>query len=211
MVVHNLKTGDWGQNCFIIANSENRALIIDPGDNFEDIVTFLSEHKITPIAIVNTHGHFDHIGAIAPLKEKYSIGLYIHEKELSLIKRGNLYKAAFVGKSNIQIPTIDFPLNDETKTLDVEHFHLVIHQTPGHTNGGICIQLGNWLFTGDTLLSSNLLPKRLPEENPKLLMQTFEYLDTLDPSIIIYPGHGKPCELGPQVKHLLQHWKKNEL
>lgn len=209
MIIHNIKTGDWKENCFIVESSNHEVLIIDPGDNFEEIVTFLTEKNLIPLAIVNTHGHFDHVGAVTPLKEKYHIKFYLHKKEAALLKRANLYKTAFVGKGNIKIPTIDFPFEDETSDLTIGPFELKIHQTPGHTNGGVCIEIAGHLFTGDTLLSSNLIPKKLPEENRPLLRQSFEYLKTLNPKLINSPGHGPQAELGKQINHLLGNWKED--
>ena len=206
MVIHNIKTGDWKENCFIVDDEKNRALIIDPGDNFDEISSFLEDRKLTPVAIINTHGHFDHVGAIAPLQKKYLIKFFMHKKDLSLLKRANLYKTAFQGKGSIVIPTIDDLIDDETHNLKLGDFELIIHHTPGHTNGGICIQIENYLFTGDTILNGNLIPKKLPEENQSLLFKSFQYLRSLDPTIINLPGHGKQTELGPQVEHLLTNW-----
>jgi hydroxyacylglutathione hydrolase len=206
MDVHNIKTGDWKENCFIVDDKNHHALIVDPGDNFIEISAFLDENQLTPIAIINTHAHFDHVGAVAQLKEKYSIKFFLHKKEVPLLKRANLYKAAFMGKGNIALPMIDGLIDDDITNLDIGPFNLIIHHTPGHTNGGICIQIENYLFTGDTLLSSNLIPKKLPEENPALLRKSLEYLKTLDAQLINLPGHGMRSELGLQVDHLLSKW-----
>jgi hydroxyacylglutathione hydrolase len=208
MIVHNIKTGDWKENCFIVEGDDHSALIIDPGDNFEDITSYLTDKKLIPVAIVNTHGHFDHVGAVNQLKEKYSIKFHLHKKETALLKRANLYKVAFVGKGNIPPTTIDAPFEDDTTSLSIAPFELIIHQTPGHTSGGVCIQIENYLFTGDTLLSSNLIPKKLPEENRPLLKKSFEYLQTLNPDLIVAPGHGSQIPLGKQISHLLENWKE---
>jgi hydroxyacylglutathione hydrolase len=207
MIVHNVKTGDWKENCFIVEGSESEALIIDPGDNFDDLTTFIETHHLKPIAIVNTHGHFDHVGAVNQIKEKYKIKFYLHRKETALLKRANLYKAAFIGKGNIPIPEVDVFMDETTLALEIGSFHLKIHQTPGHTNGGVCIELEGSLFTGDTLLSTNLIPKKLPEENRPLLRKTYDYLSTLNPELMIYPGHGQPTPLGKQIHHLIGNWK----
>jgi hydroxyacylglutathione hydrolase len=210
MIIHNIKTGDWKENCFIVEGDNKTALIIDPGDNFDDIANFLSNNHLDPLAIVNTHGHFDHVGAVNQLKEKYQIKFYLHKKEASLLRRANLYKTAFVGKGNIPNTQIDHPIEDMTTNLSIGPFDLKIHQTPGHTSGGVCIEIADYIFTGDTLLSSNLIPKKLPEEDRPLLRKSLEYLKTLNPDLINAPGHGQQTILGKQVNHLLENWKEKD-
>jgi hydroxyacylglutathione hydrolase len=203
MKIKTVKTGSWKQNCFIVLNDNNEALIIDPGDDSAEIIKAIDEDGITPLAIVNTHAHFDHIGAVSALKKKYNIPFYLHKNESSLLKRGNLYKMAFMSVANIEIPTTDVFITNDTTSLKIKDFDLIIHQTPGHTSGGICIQIENYLFVGDTILTSNLVPKNLPEENIPLLQKSFAYLDTLDPHLTVMPGHGGPTELGAKIKLLL--------
>jgi glyoxylase-like metal-dependent hydrolase (beta-lactamase superfamily II) len=203
MKIETIKTGPWKQNCYLIIDEvTKKCLIIDPGDDSEIICNSIDLQELKPLAIVNTHGHFDHVGAVEPLKIKYKIPFYLHNREQLLLKRANLYKMAFMKISNIKIPTIDELILDTTKEINIGNFKLINHFTPGHTNGGICLEINNYLFTGDTILESSLVPTNLPEENHEKLKLSVQYLKSLNPELKAMPGHGKAEDLALVLKKI---------
>ena len=210
MKVETVKTGPWKQNCYIINDETKKAVVIDPGDDSESIDALITELHLKPIGILNTHAHFDHVAAVDDLKKKYAIPFYLHERETSLLKRANLYKMALMGAAGITIPEIDHLLTNDHTDLSIQHFKFIIHKTPGHTNGSLCLEIENYLFVGDTLLNSSLIPKKLPEENQELLKKSFEYLSGLRPDLIVMPGHGTPEKLGIRMKEIFEEIARRE-
>lgn len=207
MNVFVIKTGEFKENCFVLSNDEAEALIIDPGDNHEEIDLYLVEKKLRPLAILNTHGHFDHVRAVQALKTKYSIPFILHKKDVSLLKRANLYRTAFVGSGKIDVPEVDKVLEDDMKSLSLGSFTVIIHSTPGHTDGSLCFEIGDYIFTGDTLLSSNLLPKNFPGENRALLLSSLKYLSNLHEKLQMMPGHGSAKPLKAFSLELISKWE----
>lgn len=92
------KNGVWKQNCYLVANQFNEALLIDPGSDLEGICSLISSLKVNPVAILNTHAHYDHIGAVSGLIKRYGIPFYLHAMDKKLLKQANLYRVLFGGK-----------------------------------------------------------------------------------------------------------------
>lgn len=187
--------GAFKQNCYILSDTEGSAIIVDPGSDAPEIIERLNNHHLTPIAIINTHGHFDHIGAIADLITEYSIPFYIHEADASLVKSANIYRLLFKTKSPIVIPEIDKLISSKTSHLSIGNFDFEIVQTPGHTPGGVCFKIANCLFTGDTLLPKGPGTTHLPGGDSQQLIRSIEILRQIDSSVLVYPGHGRPLKL----------------
>ncbi len=91
VLVKTLCVGDWKENSYLL-EYRNEAWLIDPGDDFNELDSFFSISQYRVKGIINTHGHFDHIGAVSDFKEKYNIPFYIHSKDMQLVRQGNLYR-----------------------------------------------------------------------------------------------------------------------
>ena len=86
-----IPTGMLEENCYIVYEEESKkAFLVDPGDEAEKIIAYIEKHSLIPEMIINTHGHFDHIGAVEDLKKKYNIPFYIHSEDVSLLKNPEL-------------------------------------------------------------------------------------------------------------------------
>lgn len=193
--------GAFKQNCFILADDQNFTIILDPGSDAPQIIEQLEKHNLTPIAIINTHGHFDHIGAVAELTRKYSIPFYIHEADVNLVKSANIYRLLFKTKAPITIPEIGVLILAKTSHLSIGNFDFEVIQTPGHTPGGVCFKIANFLFTGDTLMPKGPGTTRLPGGDANQLNNSIETLRQIESSVLVYPGHGHPLKL-------VDIWKK---
>lgn len=188
--------GKWKQNCYIVSdNLTGQALLIDPGSEAQQIQQLIANQALEPIAILNTHAHYDHIGAVAPLMAHYAIPFYLHRGDDKLLKQANLYKILFESKAPVIIPQATHDLSQQGEPLKISGFEVSVHFTPGHTQGSTCLQIGSDLFSGDTLLPGSLGRTDLPGGDKRLLAASVESLRTLPLTTKVWPGHGRPFAL----------------
>jgi hydroxyacylglutathione hydrolase len=194
-LVTSFPNGPWKQNCYIVSNPETRAvLLIDPGSDAPYIEKYLLNNDQTPIAILNTHAHFDHVGAVNDLMLNYKIPFYLNVADYKLLTQANLYKLLFGSKTSMVIPK---PTNEFlTQMLKLDCFNISILFTPGHTPGSTCLQIGNNLFSGDTILPNGIGRTDLPGGDKIAMAESIELLKKLPTSITVWPGHGHSFTLG---------------
>lgn len=195
--------GKWRQNCYVISNTMQEALIVDPGSEPEAIIELITELGVHPVAILNTHAHYDHIGAISGLIHKYLIPFYLHGDDAKLLKQANLYKILFETKNSISIPPFGEDFAKEPEGLRLAGFSVRVIHTPGHTAGGVCLLIGSNLFSGDTLMPSGPGRTDLPGGDKVKLNESLQKLRELPDDYLVYAGHGKPFMLQ-------EFWKKND-
>ena len=142
---------------------QKKALIIDPGDDENTIIDFINSEKLKPLAILNTHAHLDHIGAVSRLQEIFEISFYLHKKEKMIL---DLYEDSceMFGLAAKKKPTVDEWITDH-KNLTFKEFEVNIINTPGHTPGGLCYEISEHLFVGDTLFRGSVGRTDLPGGN----------------------------------------------
>lgn len=196
-------SGKWRQNCYLISNAQREALIVDPGSDPEAIAKLITELGVRPVAILNTHAHYDHIGAISGLMQKYEIRFFLHGDDAKLLKQANLYKILFETKNSISIPTFGEDFAKGPEDLRVAGFSVRVIHTPGHTAGGVCLLIGSNLFSGDTLMPGGPGRTDLPGGDKVKLKDSLQKLRELPEDYLVYAGHGKPFMLQ-------EFWKKND-
>ncbi len=190
MKIDRLVVGELDTNCYVVSSQQDNAFIIDPGDEPQKIKEFLSEHKLKALFIVNTHGHFDHVGAAADL----GLPVYIHEKDRVMISEPAKNVMSMFFKSFKPIEPDRLLRDGDTITLDELKFK-VIH-TPGHSPGSLCLYSDGVLFSGDTLFKFGVGRTDFPGANPKLMDESLKKLSRLESDIIVYPGHGPDTTIG---------------
>jgi glyoxylase-like metal-dependent hydrolase (beta-lactamase superfamily II) len=181
--------GNWRVNCYLIAVGD-KGWLIDPGDEYEIIVSSFDLDSFKLEGIINTHGHFDHIGAVADIKEKYKIPFLIHSKDKRLVNQSNLYRKIAGDSSIKKTPAIDKYL-DDFPFLGLHDKRILIHYIPGHTNGGVCFEIDGNLFTGDLFFKNRVGRTDLPGGSKSSLSTSIKYIFNRFLGFRIYPGHGE--------------------
>ncbi len=195
ILIHRIVNGKWSENCYIVSNRHNQAIIIDPGGNFNLMCDYLKENNLSLSAIINTHGHFDHVVSVADLVKKHQCPFYLHSNDERLLKSANLYMTLFEGEEKIRIPLVDFHLDNITLPLIIDDFEIQVLFSPGHTEGSVCFLIESALFTGDTLLKNTIGRIDLPGANKEKLSKSLQMLSKLNGSLDVYPGHGEQTTL----------------
>jgi len=175
-------------NCYILTEGD-RCLVIDPGDEPEKVLGFLEKHGLTLEAVLLTHGHFDHVGAVKTLAAETDCRVFLCEKDLSLpgaMTAGPLYHTDFYGEG-------------DKRTLAGLEFE-VLH-TPGHTPGSVCLRFGEHLFSGDTLFAGSCGRTDFPGSSPADMIRSLSRLSQLEESLKVYPGHGGSTTIGEEKRY----------
>jgi len=188
-------TGPFQENAYLAWMDSNKTcIIIDPGDDPECIISEIGSQKLNPKAIVNTHAHLDHIGAVDPLKDYYNIPFYLHKDEAMILDN---YESSltYFGLSPKPAPKVDVWFEKEDK-LFIDDFKIELYKTPGHTPGGTCLIIEDNVFTGDTLFKGSIGRTDLPGGDFELLSSSLKrMIDEIPDTHYIYPGHGPATTL----------------
>lgn len=191
MQVEHLAVGPVQTNCYLAINKETKeAIIIDPGDDADRIGMRLMQLEAKPVAILLTHGHFDHAGAAKTLAAQYDILVYAHEKEAETLEdsRMNLSGPLAGGATTYHV---DVFLKDEQE-LTLAGLHIRVLFTPGHTPGGCCYYFPreDVLFSGDSLFCGSVGRTDFPGGSMHTLVDSVRNkLMSLPENTIVYPGH----------------------
>jgi len=198
MYFERLIVGPLSVNCYIIGDDQTReAIIVDPGGNARDILDTLRREQLKPIAIINTHAHFDHLIALAELREKTGAPFWLHTDEAPVLASASLGARMF-GFAMAQPKPAERLLHDGDP-VRVGTLVLRVLHTPGHTPGGICLLGDGWLISGDTLFQAGIGRTDLPGGDYATLMASIrDKLLTLPDTTIVYPGHGEPTTIGEE-------------
>ncbi len=177
-------------NCYLLICKEtNKCVVIDPGNDGDYILQKVAELNSSVSYIINTHGHFDHIGGNKYLKEKTRAPLAIHSLDKTLMTRAQEHATLydlFVDPS----PPPDILLEDG-QIIEVGSLKIKVIHTPGHTKGGVCLHVDSHLFSGDTLFEGSIGRTDLPGGNFHELINSINTrLAPLDGATMVYPGHG---------------------
>ena len=192
-------TGPFQENSFIgwYSNSDE-AFLVDPGDDAHLIIDVIDKNSIVPKAIINTHAHLDHIGAVQLLKEKYKIPFYLQTNEKMILETYEASCKMFGIKPNPK-PEVDIWFDNEGELI-IDRFKFNTINTPGHTPGGTCLQIENHIFVGDTIFRGSVGRTDLPGGNSSLLQSSLIHLmNSIDHDFIVHSGHGPDTTLNYEL------------
>jgi glyoxylase-like metal-dependent hydrolase (beta-lactamase superfamily II) len=196
MLIKTLAVGPLQVNCYLVACPRTKkAMIIDPGDEGESILALLEQEGLELDLVVNTHGHFDHVGANHLLIEKTGVDLCMHRADLPLLKVAAKYAESY------GLPAVESPepqrFLENGDQLEVGDLRFEIIHTPGHSPGGICLYGEGHLFCGDTLFAGSIGRTDLPGGSyEQLIGHIKSQLMVLPDATIVHPGHGPESTIG---------------
>lgn len=198
MIVKTLAVGPIMANCYILGCEETKsAAVIDPGDEADKILMALSENKLTVKYILNTHGHFDHVGANKRLKEVTGAELVIHPDDVAMLESVNMAAASF-GMSVENSPKPDLTVNDGD-TITFGNITLKVIHTPGHSPGGVSFHTDGVVFVGDTLFAGSIGRTDFPGGDFNTLIASIKNrLLVLDDDTKALTGHGPATTIGQE-------------
>jgi glyoxylase-like metal-dependent hydrolase (beta-lactamase superfamily II) len=202
--------GRWKENCYIAATPEGDAVVIDPGSQADDLISLVQQQGWRIHAVINTHGHFDHIGAVAAIKERYQAPFFLHGLDERLLQRANLFRMVFEARDPISVPTVTHNIAELPQQFEIGPLRISWIATPGHTEGSVCLQMENFLFSGDTLMRGAVGRTDLPGGNRDQLLNSVRGLMSLPAGTIVCGGHGPQTTIatefapGSPVRSLLQ-------
>ncbi len=203
MIFESLEVGPLGVNCFILGCEETgQGAVIDAGGDARDIIAVVERRGLSIAHIINTHGHFDHIGANRALKERFGANLMIHAADIPLLGRAaDIAKAYGIPGENSPQP--DTCLEDGME-ISFGRLAMTVLHTPGHSPGGCCFYLEaeQKIITGDTLFADSIGRTDLPGGSHEQLLDSVRAkLFTLPDNVVAYPGHGPETTIGHEKRH----------
>ncbi|MBK5292487.1 MAG: MBL fold metallo-hydrolase [Acidobacteriia bacterium] len=203
MIHEILPVGALQCNCSIFGDEASReAIVIDPGDNIEEIQAVLARHQLKVSAIVITHAHIDHIGGAAKLKAATGAPVHMNRDDQLLYDHLDM-QAKWLGMETPERTLIDMEARDgDVLRLGPARFH-VLH-TPGHTQGSLCLWIPaeKKLIVGDTLFRESVGRTDLPGGNHKQLLGSIkDKLYSLPEETLVFPGHGGTTTMGHEKEH----------
>jgi len=201
LVIHQLSVGPLQVNCFLVACQKTReAMVVDPGEDADRILSLAGIEGLTINVVVNTHGHFDHIGANQQVVTATGATLMLHASDLSLLQNAR-HHAQVYGLTVTQSPDPDRLIDQGDTFMVGEHEFKVLH-VPGHSPGSICLLGDGHLFVGDVLFAGSIGRTDLPGGDFDLLVSGVrKRLFCLPDDTIVHPGHGPDTTIGQERRH----------
>lgn len=181
MLIKTIPVGHLETNCYVVTDENTlNCAVIDPGDESNTIMDYLEDNRLTCKAILLTHGHFDHTGAVLAVAEETGAPIWINKRDTCLPGGDTHYR--------FEAPK-DCNFYDEGDCVDVDALHFQVLATPGHTPGGVSLVCGEALFTGDTLFRGSCGRVDLPGGSAEAEMKSLRKLCLLPGDYEVYPGH----------------------
>ncbi len=196
-----IETGPFSANCYLVRDSANAAVLIDPGAEPAALLKALEHRRLTLAAYLITHGHADHVGALADLYARHPVPYAMSDLD---------YRWAFTSANELlpyypaprQPSRLPILLEDRQTWNPVPELSFLILATPGHSPGSLCayLEAEGVIFTGDTLFQDTVGRTDIPGGDQVLLQQSLQTLAQLPPATRIYPGHGPATTLEQELR-----------
>ena len=180
MLIKTLPVGQLETNCYVVTDEQSlRCAVIDPGDESNTILDYLEDNRLHCEAILLTHGHYDHVGAVDAVAEETGATVYMNRRDDTGGR--DLHLPYTLGEGGKSI--------DEGDCIEIGALRFEVLATPGHTPGGLSFRCGEALFTGDTLFRGSCGRTDLPGGNMDEELRSLKKLCSLPGDYEVYPGH----------------------
>ncbi|MCU1297236.1 MAG: fold metallo-hydrolase [Acidobacteriaceae bacterium] len=203
MIHEILPVGPLQCNCSVIGDENSReAIVIDPGDDLDDIFAIIQKHNLTVKQIVITHAHIDHVGGAMKLRAATGAPILLNENDYALLKMLDM-QATWVGMKSPGKVEIDQSLR-QADTVKAGALVANVLHTPGHTEGSVCLYFPDEkkLIAGDTLFAGSIGRTDLPGGSfEKIIDSIQEKLLGLPDETVVIPGHGSSTTIGHEREH----------
>lgn len=181
------------ENCFILYDNNKNAFIVDPGGSSDMIIDTIEDNNLNIKFILLTHGHADHVGAVAKLKKKYNVEVYMSKKDKDFLESPETMRSSSFGLE-VEPAKVDLFVNENSEIYFGDTSIEVI-ETPGHTLGSVCYLYNNILFSGDTLFNGSIGRTDFPESDHQKMLKSLKKLTQLDDEIFVLSGHGPETQI----------------
>lgn len=188
-----LVVGQLQENCFILFDENKDAFVVDPGGSSENIIEAIEKNSLNIKYILLTHGHFDHVGAVAALVKKYKAPVYLSKEDRAFLESPKEVRASSFGMQ-IESAEVDVFVK-EGDEIPFSEGTIKVIETPGHTLGSVCYLFENYLFAGDTLFNGSIGRTDFPESDHSLMVESLKKLKKLDDEIYVLSGHGPESQI----------------
>lgn len=185
--------GDYQTNCYIV-KIDGKEIIIDPGMGATE---WVMANVRNPIAILNTHGHFDHVWSNDELQKKLAIPLYTPKGDVMLLQNSSWMPGLPPSTPDIEV--------DGDQTFEIGGIEVKFHHFPGHCPGCSMIEIGDVVFSGDFLFEGSIGRWDFPYSDAEAMRQSLHKFSTWRTNQTLYPGHGNPTTV-QREKNNLDYW-----
>ncbi|NPA74027.1 MAG: MBL fold metallo-hydrolase [Epsilonproteobacteria bacterium] len=185
--------GTYQTNCYIVKNNDNE-LIIDPGVG---ATKWVKDNTSNPLAVLNTHGHFDHTWSDCELKDELNIPIYIPKGDAFMLEKDVFEQSQPVCKADILV--------DGDSVYKIGDFEVRFIHFPGHTPGTSVIEIGDFWFSGDFIFRGSIGRVDFPYSNPKLMKESLQRFKKIGYDKTVYTGHGEPTTI-KQEQSNVDYW-----
>jgi glyoxylase-like metal-dependent hydrolase (beta-lactamase superfamily II) len=203
MKIKRFALGPLWTNCYLIWDSNGDGIVVDPGGPAKEVEEYIRDNDIRVHWIILTHGHGDHIGGVADLRNFSENGVAVHYEDADCLTDANKNLSAFMGAS-MELPSADRLLSDGD-TLRAGNLNISVIYTPGHTRGGICLLVTDGeeqvLISGDTLFARSIGRSDLPGGDEATLIESLKRLIDLPDKLRVFPGHGPETTIGEEKQY----------
>jgi glyoxylase-like metal-dependent hydrolase (beta-lactamase superfamily II) len=201
MQVKTITVGPFETNCFLAWTNPAEAFVIDPGADADVIAETIMAHRLTVAAILLTHGHVDHVSAVADVQDRFEAPVFLHPSDLPWAFSPSNQMPPYFPPPRAPSDLRPIPANGVFDAIPDVIQPRVLH-TPGHTPGCVCFHWPNAavLFSGDTLFAGSVGRTDLPGGDARTLAQSLKQIAVLDAETSVYPGHGPRTSIAREKK-----------
>ncbi len=198
MILKCIPGGIFLTNCYILGDEEtNEGILIDPGEQMDEILSEIRNSGLKITKIVNTHTHIDHVAGVQQAKEELGVPFYLHPEDEPVLEALPEAAARYPQFGNVRVPKIDVYI-EEGDEIEIGNLRAKVLHTPGHTWGSVCFVLDDHVISGDTLFAGSVGRVDLTGGTSmrELVGSIKSKLMSLPDSYNVYPGHGPFTTIG---------------